>query len=72
MVYPKNAVTLCVKLYVVLPSVYNGEEECQTALYTMKNEPVKSYGIVQTTQLFVLIGDQLIISTVDAFCIHDY
>ena len=27
-------------------------------LYPVKNEPVKSYGIVQTTQWFVLIGER--------------
>jgi len=34
-------------------------EECWTMLYAVKNEPIKSYGIVQTAQWFVLIGENL-------------
>ena len=30
--------------------VYNGEGEYRTTLYAVKNEPVKSYGIVQATR----------------------
>ena len=37
-------------LHVTIPRVYNGEGECQTVPYAVKNEPVKCYGLVQMTQ----------------------
>ena len=33
-----------------VPRVYNGRGQCRTTLYAVKYEPVKSYGIVQTTE----------------------
>ena len=35
---------------------YNGEGEYRTTLYAVKNEPVKSYGIVQTG-----LGDSIVL-----------
>ena len=44
----------------LLPRGYNFRESINYAIYPLKNEPVKSCGIVQTTWWFVLIGEKLL------------
>ena len=48
----------CNLMYGIYLRVNNGESvsNCST-VYAVKNEPVKSYGIVQMTQRSELIGD---------------
>jgi len=47
------------EMVVMVARVYNVLGRVSTMLWPVKNEPVKSYGIIQTTQWFVLIGKKI-------------